>query len=124
MFSIKKNTDCVIKIKVYDNEFEKNAINLSDFIDFTCAVIENGAKLIEKKYSKNEIFITNDASTDYPYILNIRIKKSDTQNITLNPIDEEKIRLFELYGIKADGEIKKIIEKEPIYIEGTGFYVS
>lgn len=123
MICIKKGTDSIVKIKVYDNEFEKNPVNLSDFIDFSCAILENGAKLIEKKYSKNEIFISNDIYADYPYILNIIIKKSDTQNMSLNPVDEEKIRLFELYGIYADDTIKKIIGKEPVYIEGSGFYV-
>lgn len=123
MIRIKKGTDCIIKIKVYDNEFEKNPINLSNFIDFNCAILENGAKLIEKKYSKNEVFISNDIYANYPYILNIIIKKSDTQNMSLNPIDEEKIRIFELYGIYADDTIKKIIDNESVYIEGSGFYV-
>lgn len=124
MICIKKGTDCIIKLKVYDNEFNKSPINVSEFIDFTCAVLESGAKLIEKKYSKNEIFISNDIYANYPYIVNIRIHKLDTINMSLNLSDEEKVRLFELYGIKADGTIEKIIDKMPFYIEGSGYYVS
>lgn len=122
MIVINKKTDQSIIVKVYDSYWDKNPIDLSKYVDFISAITDDGRVLIEKKMSLNGIQLLKDENLNISYILKININNNDTKNLTINPPDEERIRLFELFGIDNCGKIDKIYE-DSFYIKGTGYYV-
>jgi hypothetical protein len=119
-----KGTDKSVRFKVYDNILQKNPIDLTVYNEFICAVTEGyGTVLIEKKFSTNDIKVFSDNPDKYSnYIIEVKFKKEDTANMTLNPSYEERIRNLELFGIMKNEEVTRFLITE-FYLEGSGYYV-
>lgn len=122
MISIHKSTRREIKLSFYDNYSSRTPIDLSIYIDFVCAVIENGRVLIEKRYSTNGITTIKADDFDFHNKLSIVINPEDTQYLGINPMDEERQRIFEVYGIDKNGK-PVMIYRDMFYLEGSGYYV-
>ena len=55
MISIHKGTKAIVKMAIYDNYSNRNPIDLTEFLDFSCIILDDGCLLLEKRFSKNEI---------------------------------------------------------------------
>lgn len=119
-----KGTDQSVKFKIYDDIVSRNAIDLSRFTEFICAVTEDyGRLIIEKKFSTNDIKIYTDIEAiANPYIIEVQFKKEDTQYTSLNPSNEERQRSLELFGIDVNEQVIRFL-KTDFYLEGSGYYV-
>ena len=122
MISIHKSTRREIKLSFYDNYTSRLPIDLSIYIDFVCAIIEEGRLLIEKRYSTNGINLIQSDDYSYNSKLSIVINPEDTQDLGINPMDEERQRIFEVYGIDKNGK-PVMIYRDMFYLEGSGYYV-
>lgn len=122
MVSIVKNTNSQIKFKIYDDFQTRNPVDLSVYHEFICAVTENGQLILEKKFSTNDILIINDGNAEFPYIVQVNIKKEDTQNVSINPSTEERIRTLELFGVSINEVVTRFLVTD-FYLEGSGYYV-
>lgn len=123
MIVLNKRTDQTMTLRIYDSYKDKNPVDLSNYVDFVCAITEDGRLLIEKKMSTNSILITRENEALPPYTMIIKFKNTDTKNLQINPPDEERIRIFQLFGIDNSGKIDKILE-DNFYLQGSGYYVS
>lgn len=122
MVSVIKGTNCKIKFRVYDNFQTRNPIDLTLYNEFICAVTEDGRLLIEKKFSTNDISILLEGETAYPFIIQVNIKKEDTEFLSINPSTEEKMRTLELFGINVNESVTRFMITD-FYLEGSGYYV-
>ena len=123
MISIHKSTRREIKLSFYDNYTSKLPIDLlSIYLDFVCAVVEDGRVLIEKRYSTNGINTLKSDDFDFHNKLLVTINPEDTEYLGINPMDEERQRLFEVYGIDKNGK-PVMIYRDMFYLEGSGYYV-
>lgn len=119
--SVIKNTDCTLKFKCFDTFLSKKPIDLTIFKNFIFAVTESGKLLIEKKLNTNDIFITTELDGYNPYIVNVKFNNMDTKNLSTNPHDEEKVRIYELFAITTDNSVQRLIFGN-FYLEPTGYY--
>ena len=119
---IRKGTSSTVKFKIYRDVIKRTPINLTNYNEFICAVTENGRLLIEKKYSKNEVYCISDVENVAPYILTVQFVKEDTENMTLNPRDEERQRTLEIFGITCNNEVVCFLATN-FNLEGSGYYV-
>jgi hypothetical protein len=120
--SITKATDTSIKFRVYDDYMLKNPIELSRYIDIICAITEDGRLLLEKKYSQNAFQLSSDLTSGIQYIATLSVTKDDTQSLSINPANEERVRTLELFGIDQNRKVVRFIKTE-FYLEGSGYYV-
>ena len=120
---IVKNTKVNVKFKIFDSYETLIPVDLSNgYIDFICAITENGRLLIEKKYSTNDIDIITDSISYKPYIICVKFNPEDTVNLNINPINEERQRVLELFSVDNNRKSFRLI-KTDFYLEGSGYYV-
>ena len=120
---INKATKTNVKFKIFDDYTSLNPINLLDiYVEFVCAITDQGRLLLEKRFSTNDIDIITDMTSYLPYIVNVKFTKEDTINLNINPSDEERIRILELFAIDINRQPTLLI-KTNFYLEGTGYYV-
>jgi hypothetical protein len=50
------------------------------------------------------------------------VTKDDTQSLSINPANEERVRTLELFGIDQNRKVVRFIKTE-FYLEGSGYYV-
>ena len=122
MVAILKGAKCSIKIKVYDDNIRRHPIDLNKYTDFICAVMEDGKLLIEKKFSTNGIKTTSDLHQVNPYIVTIYFDPDDTNHLSLNPQDEERMRTLEVFGIGANDVWDRFVITD-FNLEGSGYHV-
>lgn len=116
MIKINKKTKSTIKCTFYNTIENRDIADLSNYIDFVCAVTQDGRLLIEKKMSRNEIQLIDKNK------LKIFITPLDTSFLIINPSYEEIVRKFEIFGISND-RTASLIYKDDFYLEGSGYYV-
>lgn len=118
MVKIVKKTKCDIKYSIYDDYMTKVPVNLNECVDFVCAVTERGRLLIEKRMSTNEIKLGGD----WHNVITVMFKPKDTENLFVNPSDEELVRTIELFAVYSDRAPVRL-RVDNFFLEGSGYYV-
>ena len=101
--SVIKNTDCSINFKISEDISSRKTVDLAGYKNFIFGLSENNRLVIRKEFAKNEIQVWSNLDILQPYIIRVLFKKTNFENIIPNNSDEEKIRTYELFGIKNDG---------------------
>ena len=123
MIIINKGTRSTVRMAIYNNYTIRTPINLSQFLDIICVVLDNGRLLIEKKLSTNQVFTEKFDTYDYDSIIRIVFESKDTIDLNISPSSEERIREFQVVGIDRKTGQPVLIYKDQFYLEGSGYYV-
>lgn len=121
MISIHKGTKAIVRMAIYDNYSLRTPIDLTQFLDFVCVIVDDGHLLIEKRFTKNGI-LREKLGSVYN-VLRIVFMPEDTANININPSSEERLRDIEMYGIGKDDGKPVLLYKDQFFLEGSGYYV-
>ena len=97
MISIHKGTKAIVKMAIYYNYATRIPVDLNQYLDFVCAIIDDGRLLIEKKFTTNGIL--KEKLGDAYNVVKIVFMPEDTINMNINPSSEERLRDIEIYGI-------------------------
>jgi hypothetical protein len=120
MIEIIKGTDCKVKFKIFDGA-NYSPIDLGDFAEIICAVTHNNRRLIEKRYSKNEIDIFSDTKGNKNIIV-VSFKVKDTEFLKPNPSRGETARSLELFGTNGSNMVRFL--EAPFYVNESGYAIS
>ena len=120
MISIHKGTKAIVKMAIYDNYSNRNPVNLTEFLDFSCVILDDGHLLLEKRFSKNEIL--RELLGDSYNVLKIIFNPNDTIDMNINPSHEERLRNIEIYGFDKDGK-PILLYKDQLFLVGSGYFV-